>query len=151
MGKIDDTLARMAGHRVYVDTNVFVYFLDRSTDFFAVAAPILQAIEAGTLIGFSGDAALAEILVKPYQSDNLGLAASIKAFFRTEDFLTILPHDAETFDLAAQLRAKQGMKFIDALHYATAIRAGCKFFVTNDIGIRASDVLEVVQLKSLIE
>ncbi len=150
MGKIAAALARMAGHRVYVDTNIFVYFLGRNSDFFAMAASLLQAIEAGTIIGFTGDAAMAETLVKPYQSDSLGLAASIKAFFRAEDFLTILPHDAETFDLAAQLRAKQGMKFIDALHYATAIRAGCKFFVTNDSGIRASDVLEVIQLKSLI-
>lgn len=151
MGKIDDALTRMAGHRVYVDTNIFVYFLNRSPGFFAVVAPILQAIETGTLIGFTGDAALAEILVKPYQSDNLGLAASIKTFFRTEGFLTILPHDAETFDLTAQLRAKQGMKFIDALHCATAIRAGCKFFVTNDTSICTNDVLEVVQLKSLTE
>lgn len=150
MGKIDAALARMTGQRVYVDTHIFVYFLDRNPDFFAVVVPFLQAIEAGRLIGFTGDVALAETLVKPYQCDNLGLAASIKAFFRTEDFLSIQPHDAETFDLAAQLRAKQGMKFIDALHYATAIRASCKFFITNDGGIRSSDVLEVLQISSLI-
>lgn len=149
MGKIDEAVARMAGHRVYLDTNVFVYFLDRNPDYFPVVAPIIEAIESGLIIGYTGDAAIAETLVKPYQTDNLALAASFKAFFRTEDFLSIQPHDAETFDLAAQLRAKRGLKFIDALHYATAIQAGCKFFVTNDGGIQSSDVLEVVSIKIL--
>lgn len=151
MGKIDDAIARMAGHRVYLDTNVFVYFLDRNPDYFPVVAPIIEAIESGLIIGYTGDAAIAETLVKPYQTDNLALAASFKAFFRTEDFLSIQPHDAETFDLAAQLRAKRGLKFIDALHCATAIQAGCKFFVTNDGGIQSSDVLDVVSVKILAE
>ena len=149
MGKIGDAIARMAGHRVYLDTNFFVYFLDRNPDYFPVVAPIIEAIESGLIIGCTGDAAIAETLVKPYQTDNLALAASFKAFFRTEDFLSIQLHDAETFDLAAQLRAKRGLKFIDALHYATAIQAGCKFFVTNDGGIQSSDVLEVVSVKIL--
>lgn len=149
MGKIDVTLARMAGHRVYLDTNVFIYFLDRNPDFFPVVRPIIAAVESGLIIGLTGDAAIAETLVKPYQTGNLALAASFKEFFSMENFLSIQPHDAETFDLAAQLRAGRGFKFIDALHYATAIRAGCKFFITNDGGIQSSDALEVVVVKNL--
>lgn len=151
MGKIDDAIARMAGHRVYLDTNVFVYFLDRNPDYFSVVTPIIEAIDSGLIIGYTGDAAIAETLVKPYQTGNLALVANFKAFFSMEDFLSIQPHDAETFDLAAQLRAGRGLKFIDALHYATAIRAGCKFFVTNDTGIQSSDVLEVIAVKMLAE
>ena len=151
MGKIEDAIARMAGHRVYLDTNVFVYFLDRNPDYFLRVAPIIGAIESGLIIGCTGDAVIAETLVKPYHSGNLALAASFKAFFRMDDFLSIQPHDAETFDLAAQLRTKQRFKFIDALHCATAIRAGCKFFVTNDAGIQSSNVLEVISVKALAE
>ena len=151
MGKIGDAIARMAGHRVYLDTNVFVYFLDRNPDYFPVVAPIIEAIESGLIIGYTGDAAIAETLVKPYQTGNLALAASFKAFFRMDNFLSIQAHDAETFDLAAQLRSKRGLKFIDALHCATAIQAGCKFFVTNDGGIQSSDVLEVIPVKMLAE
>jgi predicted nucleic acid-binding protein len=151
MGKIDDAIARMTGHCVYLDTNVFVYFLDRNPDYFPVVAPIIEAIESGLIIGYTGDAAIAETLVKPYQTGNLALAASFKAFFRMDNFLAIQSHDAESFDLAAQLRAKQGLKFIDALHFATAIQAGCKFFVTNDGGIQSSSVLEVITIKTLAE
>ena len=151
MGKIDAALARMVGHRVYLDTNVFIYFLDRNPDFFTVVRPIIAAIESGLIIGHTGDAAIAETLVKPYQTGNLALVKSLKEFFSMETFLSIQPHDAETFDLAAQLRAARGLKFIDALHYATAIRTGCKFFITNDGGIQSSDALEVVVVKNLVE
>ena len=63
----------------------------------------------------------------------------------------IQSHDAQIFDLTAQLRAKRGLKFIDALHCATAIQAGCKFFVTNDGGIQSSDDLEVIVVRALVD
>lgn len=149
MGKIDDALARATGQRVYFDTNAFVYFLDRNPEYFGAVAPFIEATANGTIIGLTGDAAVAETLVKPYQLDNLPLVAEIKAFFHAENFLTILCHDGETFDLAAQFRARLGMKFIDALHYATAVRAGCKYILTNDKGIRTSSALEVLSIRAL--
>ncbi len=149
MGTIEETLKRLQGHKVYLDTNVFIYFLDRNPDYFRLVAPIIEAVESGLIIGCTGDVSIAEILVKPYQSGNLELVASIKAFFRMENFLSISSHDAETFDLAAQLRAKYNQKFIDALHYATAIRAGCTFFITNDSGIRSGNALDVILLSAL--
>ncbi len=151
MGKIDAALARMSGHRVYLDTNVFIYFLDRNPVFFPVVQPIIASVESGLIIGHTGDAAIAEILVKPYQTGNPMLIASFKGFFSLENFLSIQSHDAEAFDLAAQLRADRGLKFIDALHYATAIRAGCKFFISNDVGIQSRDALEVIVVKHLLE
>ncbi len=151
MGTIADTLNRLHGNRVYLDTNVFIYFLDRNPDYFPLVASIIEAVESGLILGCTGEAAIAEILVKPYQSGNLELVANIKAFFRMEDFLSICPHDAETFDLASQLRAKYNQKFIDALHYSTAIRAGCKFIITNDSGIKSNDFLEVILLSALLD
>lgn len=55
------------------------------------------------------------------------------------------------FDDAAKLVARKRLKFIDALHVATALTAGCPFFMTNDTGIRSSDSLEVVQLGELLD
>jgi predicted nucleic acid-binding protein len=148
MGTIAETLKRLQGHKVYLDTNVFIYFLDRNPDYFPLVAPLIEAVESGLIIGCTGEVTIAEILVKPYQSGNLELVASIKAFFIMENFLTISPHDAETFDLAAQSRAKYNQKFIDALHYATAIRGGCTFFITNDSGIRSGKSLDVILLSA---
>jgi predicted nucleic acid-binding protein len=148
MGTIEELLDRLHGRRVYLDTNLLIYFLDRNPDYFNVAEAIIEAIENGSMSGYTGDAVIAEILVKPYRSGNVALVSSIKAFFNTENFLTICHHDAETFDLAAQLRAKYNQKFIDALHCATAIRSGCHAIITNDNGIRNSEQLEVISLSS---
>jgi predicted nucleic acid-binding protein len=146
MGTIEKLLCQLHGRHVYLDTNILIYFLDKNPDYFPVAAAVIESIESGSIAGYTGDAVIAEILVKPYQSGNIELVSSIKAFFNTENFLTICRHDAESFDLAAQLRAKYSQKFIDALHYATAIRAGCQAIITNDNGIRTSERLEVISL-----
>lgn len=87
--------------------------------------------------------------VKPYRTGNLELVSAVKGFFSTEGFLLIQSHEGETFDLAAQLRAQRGMKFINALHYATAIRSGCTVFVTNDLVIQSDHIIEVISLKAL--
>lgn len=150
MGTVEKLLERLSGQKVYLDANIFIYFLDRNPLFFDSVAPIVEAAESGVIIGCTGDAVIAEVLVKPYRIEDISLIASIKAFFCTDNFLSICSHDSETFDLAARLRAKHNLKFIDALHFATAINAGCKAMITNDSGIRSSDSLEVISLSSLL-
>ena len=146
-GKLTFDLARMKGRRVYFDTNVFVYFLDRNPKYFSVVVPLMDAAATGDILAWTGDAAIAETMVQPYRVDDPALLARCKGFFATEGFLRILSHDAQAFDLAAQLRAKRGLKFIDALHCATALLGTCSFWVTNDAGIQSDDALEVIQLK----
>ena len=53
--------------------------------------------------------------------------------------------------MAAEIAATASMKLIDALHVATAISSGCKFFLTNDRGIRSSEQLEVIVLSTLLQ
>jgi predicted nucleic acid-binding protein len=147
MGEISALLARLAGQRVYLDTNIFIYFLEQNADYFESVAPIIEACAAGKFLGHTGEVTLSETLVLPYRNDDATVVANIKAFFATENFLSIQPHDSATFDLAAQLRAKRGMKLIDALHYATALKAGCTFFISNDAGLKSDVLMEVVSIK----
>jgi predicted nucleic acid-binding protein len=151
MGKMIALLNRLAGQHVYIDTNVFIYFLDQNVKFFPVASALLEAVELGNFVAHTGDITVAETLVKPYQSDNILLVAKVKEFFYADNFLAIASHDASTFNLCAQIRAKYSMKFADALHYATALKAGCKFFITNDTGIRSTDALEVILIKDFAD
>ncbi|MDD5319976.1 MAG: type II toxin-antitoxin system VapC family toxin [Methylococcales bacterium] len=151
MGEIAALLARMCGKRVYMDTNVFIYFLEQSEGYYEIVAPIIEACEAGKFMGYTGDVAVAETMIQPYRQDNLSLVANFKAFFATENFLSIQSHDAAIFDFAAQLRAKRGMKLIDALHYATALKAGCSFFLSNDAGIKSDAIMEVIAINTLLK
>lgn len=151
MGKIRATLARLAGQRVYIDTNAFIFFLDRHDKYFPIVAPIFQDCFSQRIFATTGALAVAEVMVHPYRSGDAALIAHFKSFFHQKNFLTIAGHDIAHFDTAAMLAGQRKMKLIDALHYATAQHHRCQFFLTNDHGISSSDSLEVIQFDELID
>jgi predicted nucleic acid-binding protein len=141
----------MQGQRVYIDTNVFIYFLAQHRTYFDVAAAILQACDNGDIHGVTGDAVVAELLVQPYRINDSATIAAIQRWFARENFIERLSHDAASFELAAKLRGTQGGKLIDALHYATALNGQCRFLITNDHAFKSSEQLQVVTLSDLIK
>ena len=143
-------LEQMAGQRVYIDTNVFIYFLSRHPTYFESSSLVVNACADSNIFGLTGDAAVAEVMVGAYKNADPTLATRFKLFFSQKNFLTIATHDAPTFDAAAQLVAMGGVKFIDALHLATAVQNQCAYFVTNDKGIKSGAHLQVVQLEQLL-
>jgi predicted nucleic acid-binding protein len=150
MDKITHTLSRVRGQRVYVDTNVFIYFLERHDRYFESVVPFFQLFNDGLSLAYTGDAVVAETLYKPYQVNDTLRVSEFKEFFNNDEFITVLPHTKKVFELAAELSPKRGMKLIDALHYATAALAGCKFILTNDQGFTSSDSMEVILLDDLL-
>ena len=76
--------------------------------------------------------------------------ARVNALFGCDDIFTCVDHSREAFVLAAQLRATQNYKLVDALQLATAIVHGCKFFVSNDAAFKSTDGLEVVLISAFI-
>ncbi len=154
MSKLENALARMAGHRVYIDTNVFIFFLERTDALFAVAAPFIQACASRELLGVTGELVMAEVMVHPYRSGDAALVARFKSFFTRKNFLTIAEHESRFFDDAAMLAGQKRLKLMDAIHYRTALQAGCSFFLTHDHDFDAVAVgggVEVMRLKDLIE
>jgi predicted nucleic acid-binding protein len=150
MDKITHTLSRIRGQRVYVDTNVFIYFLERHDRYFESVVPFFQLFNNGLSIAYTGDAVVAETLYKPYQVNDTLRVSEFKEFFDNDEFITVLPHTKKVFELAAELSPKRGMKLIDALHYATAALAGCKFILTNDQGFTSSESMEVILVDDLL-
>jgi predicted nucleic acid-binding protein len=150
MDKIERSVSAIRGLRVYVDTNIFVYFLEADDRYINAIVPFFNAFEQGTALGFTGDAVVAETLYKPYRLDDILRVSEFKAFFSNEEFLTVLPHSTKAFELAAELSPKRGMKLIDALHFATAVLSGCQFILTNDAGFSSSKEIQVIHLQDLL-
>ena len=150
MDKISAALARIQGQRVYVDTNIFVYFLERHDRYFEAVLPFFQLFNGGRSLAYTGDAVVAETLYKPYQLNDALRVSEFKEFFSNGEFITVLPHTHKEFNLAAELAPKHRMKLIDALNYATASLAGCRFILTNNQGFSSSDGLEVIDLEGLL-
>ena len=150
MDKVTALLSRVQGSRVYIDTNIFIYFLERDVRYFDVIVPFFQLFESGKALAYTGDVAVAETLYKPYQVGDGERVQTLLAFFGNDEFITVLQHDTQVFHLAAQLAAKRKMKLIDALHYATAQSAGCRFILTNDTGFASDDFIEVIAPRYLL-
>lgn len=147
MDALTQALARMRGQRIYIDSNFFIYFLTRHPAGFEVAAAVLQACDRGEILGMTGDAIVSELLVKPWQDGDAAALDGIRKLFAREHFIRRLPHDAACFELAAELRGTRGGKLIDALHYATALRNGCHFLLSNDRGFKSDNRLIVLSLR----
>ena len=158
-------LARISGKTIYIDSCVFIYFLDHycapdhgktdaKVNFFDVAALILDACAKRKSFGATGDAALAEVLISPYRKNDPIQLARFRHFFDQKNFLNVLSHDSSAFNNAAQIAAQYRLKLIDALHIATAVQANCAFFITNDLTIQSaipkSLPIEVICLLDLI-
>ena len=146
MDTVNKSLNELMGQSVYIDANIFIYFLDGQEPFLSMVTPFLEAVLNGEIIGYTGDAVLAEVMVHPYKFGNLATIDRFKAFFAQEDFLSILTHDSKAFDLASQLSGTKGMKLVDSLHMATALQAGCTYMLTHDKGMKSVDGIRIIRL-----
>lgn len=151
MGALEKLLNRMKDKRVYFDSNFLIYFLEHHEPQFSAVLPLIQACDAGLIQGMTGEAAVAEVMVLPYRKADAIAIATTKSFFARKNFISVLQHDSACFDSASALRASTGMKLIDALHFATAINAGCYFLLTNDRAFKAHKDIEIISLSTLAD
>ena len=131
MDTLEKHLLAMQGNRVYFDTNIFIYFLEKDETYFERCLPFFQAVSDGSIIGVSGDLAIAELLVKPLSMQDIFSAGKVRSLF-DDGFFEALSHNRETLELAAHIRATQKLSMVDAIHLATAIHNNCSHIVTND-------------------
>lgn len=126
---------------VVLDTNVYIYFLEKSPTYFTAAEKaITYALEQKQPIAVSS-LTLTEILSGTDSKE-------VAKFFSSSQFIV---HDLskEIAILAGQLRRKhKALKTADAIHIATAIYTGAREFITNDeYLLKLKLEIKVVELK----
>lgn len=112
----------MAMTSTALDSNIFIYWLERNPDFFRKSAEIVKRIHSGEP-GYCSTLVYAEIF--------RGNSTSFEALASIQN-LVFIPMDTRIAQLAGQLRHEHKIKAPDAIHVATAITAGAKRFITND-------------------
>lgn len=138
----------LQGLRIYIDANVFIYFLSGEGRHFAAAVAALNNAASGHWHAVTGDLVEGEVLVGTFRAGSSSATAAAAELFASP-WLTVLPHRRQDVRLAARLRADSGQPFIDTLHVATAIGNGCDALLTNDQRLRGSADLTIVQLATL--
>jgi predicted nucleic acid-binding protein len=136
----------LRSRRVYIDANIFMYFLDGSTQWAAPAATVLAGAGQGDFAAVTGEAAVAEVMVGPYRTGDSMLIRSTREFFAQPRFVEVIGHPQQVWDDAAMLRGTSGVPLIDGLHIATAAHSRCDTLVTNDSRMKPLLGVDVVPL-----
>ena len=145
MGRVSD----LAGQRVYLDTNIFIYALEGYPEFAPVLAELFEAIDQGEVQAVTSELTLAETLVKPFMDGSVERQQAYQQSLQSSPGLTLVPVSRAVLVEAARLRAAHGFRLPDAIHVASARLASCSRFISNDKQLKIPG-LPVVALAELI-
>ena len=135
---------------VYLDANAFIYSAERIEPYRTLLDPLWAEARAGRFSIVSSHLVVLETLVKPLREGD----ALVEGIFRSmldSNEVTLLAATRPLWEEAARLRAESGLSATDAVHAATALRADCSLFITNDAAFRRVQELPVIILDDLIE
>jgi predicted nucleic acid-binding protein len=137
---------KLRGSRVYFDVNPIIYFIEQNTQFAETVTPVFEMIGDGSILAFTSELSLTEILIKPIRDNLNQVIQAYKELLLDPELFTLISPNQDTFLLAAELGGKLSMRTPDAIHMACAIESKCKYFITNDKGIKSTGDVTVVQI-----
>lgn len=134
---------------VYIDASVLIYSVERVEPYRTLVEPMWLELQLGNLIIVSSPLLVLEALVKPIRDGNTEIESQYREIFAS-NAVRLLEASYEVFEDAASIRAETRLKTPDAIHSATAMRAECALFITNDTDFRRVEGLPVVVLDDLL-
>jgi predicted nucleic acid-binding protein len=132
--------------RIYVDTNVFIHWVERVGPMQHAVESMLGAVNRAHASLVTSQLVVAECLYLPSRDDNAALTATYDTFFSSDRDLEVLPFDGELVIHAARVGGKLGLKLLDAVHFVTARRNRCSWFLTCDARFRSAEGITVCRL-----
>ena len=138
------------GGAVYVDANAIIYSVERVEPYHSLLAPMWEDARTARFTLASSELVALETLVRPLRDGNARLEMLFRSILSAAE-LDLIPATMATWEDAARIRADTGLATSDALHAATALRAGCTAFITNDTDFRRIEGLAVIVLDDLVE
>ena len=132
--------------KIFLDTAPVIYFVEKNPNFVPDLHIIFQKMDEGELSAVISPITLAECLVLPYKLGKSDLAKSFLELLTDSDSVLFYPSDEMVADKAAELRARYNLTLADAFQLATALRAGCDAFLTNDTQLKRVEEIPVLVL-----
>jgi predicted nucleic acid-binding protein len=132
------------GSLVYIDSNIFMYFIEGQPEFSSVVRAVFEKIAAAGAIIVTSELTLAECIFKPAREGDQELIALYQNLFRNNEAIETLPIGGAIVELAVLSGGTIGLKLLDAVHYISAMEAGCHFFVTGDSAFKSGPLMTVI-------
>jgi len=143
------TLTLPTSGTVYLDTNSFIYSIERIDPYRAVLDILWQAVSNGQFTVVTSELTLLEVLIKPLKEGDVTTATMFRTVLRHSPDVQMLPITLTVLEEAAKLRTTMNLKTPDAIHAATALVNDCILFVTNDSTFRRLSALTVIVLNEI--
>jgi len=89
---------------VYIDTSVFIYFVEKNAGYHKICESIFENIETGAIKASTSTLTLLEVLVKPYKLKRDDLVLSFYSLFSTYPNISWINLTLGISDLAAKLK-----------------------------------------------
>lgn len=135
-----------SAHSITVDTNIFIYFLDRESPFYPKAEKLFQYVAKQKISIFTSVLTLTEVL---------SLSAPPTMLINLENELALIPNltivdvNRTIAKEAASIRRNYRFRTPDAIQLATAVLVKANAFVTNDDRLKRFKRLPVVLLNNV--
>jgi predicted nucleic acid-binding protein len=135
--------------RIYVDANIFIYFVEgEGAEREAATALFVEAAERGVQL-VTGEITIAECLRGALKNSDETAASTYRDLLSNDDIVEMITADPVLFEYAALAGCMFSLKLIDSIHIASAMIAGCDAFLTNDRRMRGPEAMGVIQLSDV--
>jgi len=121
----------MGVSRIFWDSNIFIYFLEGSSEWSHRARQLLDRMSERDDELYTSTLTLGEVLVKPLEKGNTSLVARYERFLNSSA-VQLVSLDRDAARKYARIRLDRTIKAPDAVQLACAAAAGTNLFVTND-------------------
>ena len=133
-------------HKVGIDTNIFTYYLDRNSHFYAKTEELFTQIARKNLLIITSVITLTELL--SFKASQLQLNKLEQEFLLTPN-LEVIDVGLEVAKEAARIRREYGFRLPDSVQLATALDAKAQTFITNDKRLKLFKRLPVTLLTEI--
>jgi predicted nucleic acid-binding protein len=148
---VADLAAALCQHeRIGLDTPIFIYHIEGTTQLAGLAGVALDELAGGAFTGVTSVLTLMEIAVKPLQMRRPDVAEEYEVLLANYPNLVIAALDRPTARRAAELRAEYRLRPADALQVAACLELGATAFLSNDRELRRIPDLQVWMLEDFV-
>lgn len=137
---------------IYLDANVFIYFVEGAPELAEPVAELLTAAESSFATGanlhnlfITSELTLAEALASRTATDDERQVYS--ELLLASPAIFPAPINRDILWSAAEMRRKFGFKLADAIHVATASHHNCSILVSNDSDMRKVEKLDMIHVE----
>lgn len=132
--------------RVYVDSNIFIYFIEKHAGFLPQVRAIFSEISACDGILLTSELTLAECLYQPARDDNFELATLYLDLFEVSGEVELIALNGQVAKQAATVAGEVKLKLLDGIHYVSALNDGCTHFLSADAVFKSVPSIQVIHI-----